>query len=156
MGYYVHAIDSTACIRSENLEKAYEALCALNADDGKKRGGNFGTPRVRPASSHSVSRNPNRWFSWMPWNYDETCADVSEILEHLGFYTSFDEEGSLHFSEYDDKSGQEELFIRAIALLIEPGTHIRWVGEDDELWEWQFDGSSMRVEELVGDAPYQG
>lgn len=156
MGYFVHAIDSTAFIRRENLEKAYEALCALNADDSIKGGGNFGTPRVRPACSRSVSRNPNRWFSWMPWNYDEICADASEILEHLGFYTSFDKEGSLHFSEYDDKTGQEELFVRAIAHLIEPGTYIRWIGEEEELWEWQFDGQSMRVEELVGDAPYQG
>ena len=156
MGHHVHAIDSTAYIRKENLEKAHEALCALNALDGSKAGGNYGMPRVRPASSRSVARDPNVWFSWMPWNYDETCADAAAVLEQLGFYVSYDEDGGLHFGEYDDKSGQEELFVRAIAHLVEPGTHIRWIGEDDELWDWLFDGRGMRVEELVGDSPFQG
>lgn len=154
MGYYVHAITSTAEIPACNLDAAYAVLCELNAHNDLKIGGHYGTPTERPADSKSVSTDPDRWFSWMPWNYDELCHNAAEVLDLLGFYTDYTPDGSLKFYEYDQKTGQEELFIRSIAHLVRPGTYIRWIGEDDELWEWVFNGTGMDVVELVGDVPY--
>lgn len=43
MGYYVRIVESTAFIPNENLEKAYEIMCSLNATHHHlKRGGSFG------------------------------------------------------------------------------------------------------------------
>lgn len=154
MGYYVHAIDSTAEIPACNLEEAYTVLCELNAHNDLKIEGHYRTPIERPADSKSLSTDPNRWFSKMPWNYDEQCHNAAEVLDLIGFYADYRPDGSLWFYEYEQQTGQEVLFIRAIAHLVKPGTYIRWIGEEDQLWDWVFNGTGSDVVELVGDAPY--
>ena len=79
MGYYVR-IEETASnfkIKKENFERGYEIVCDLNRHDYLKHGGSFGgDPTPKPADSKSCADNPDVWFSWMPWNYDELCGNL--------------------------------------------------------------------------------
>lgn len=90
MGYYVR-IEETASnfkIKKENFERGYEIVCDLNRHDYLKHGGNFGgDPTPKPAESKSCASNPDKWFSWMPWNYDELCGNLVEVLENSPTYS---------------------------------------------------------------------
>lgn len=69
MGYYVRTTYSSAFIPKENLDKAYEAMCALNTThDHEKRGGSW-----------SAGEQQKKWFSWMDENYPETCEDAAAL-----------------------------------------------------------------------------
>ena len=41
MGYYIEIVNSTAKIKKEHLEKAYEVACELNNHDELKTGGSY-------------------------------------------------------------------------------------------------------------------
>jgi len=128
MGYYVKLHESTVVIPKENLEEAYNCMCRLNTTHHDiKRGGNG-----RDA----------KWFSWMDDNYPETCANTEEIFEDLGFEHSVNEDG-MTFTDYDNKTGQEELFFRSIAHLIKDETYMLWLGEDGDRWAWLFVDGKM-------------
>ena len=51
----------------------------------------------------------------MDENYPETCKDAQAILDCLGFETAYDDVGNLHLVAYDNKMGQEDLFLKSIA-----------------------------------------
>lgn len=122
MGYYVEIEKSTAVIPAANLDRAYQKMCALNTThDHKKRGG---------------SNHGGRWFSWMDANYPETCPDAAAVLEALGFETHYADNGDLHIDGYDNKSGQEDLFLHTIADDVTG--EIEWRGEDGERWTTLF------------------
>ena len=123
MGYFVEIEGSTAVIPAANLERAYEKMCALNTThDHKKTGGN---------------NHGGRWFAWMDANYPDTCKDAQDVLEALGFYTHY-ENGNLHIDGYDNKTGQEDLFLHSIADDVTG--KIEWRGEDGERWTTLFYG----------------
>jgi len=125
MGYYVRIEDSNAKIKRENLAEAYMRLCNLNKRDDLKRGGSW-----------SEDKQQKKWFSWMDENYPETCKDAEAILEALGFDVSI-ENDAVHIVGYDNKTGQEELFMKTIGDLVEG--EIEWSGEDGARWKWVFD-----------------
>ncbi len=130
MGYYVEIEKSTAVIPAANLERAYQKMCALNTThDHIKRGGCFGGG-VQKA----------KWFSWMDANYPDTCKDAQAVLEALGFYTHY-ENGDLHIDGYDNKTGQEDLFLHSIQD--DASGKIEWRGEDGERWTTLFSGDSV-------------
>ena len=146
MGYYVSTTMSHFTLPREHMDDAYRALCALNADDTHKTGGAYPEDAVRPADSTSVSTNPNRWFAWMPWNYDEICPDVVSILETLGFEVTTDDTGIIDLAYPEQKTGQEDLFLEALAPYVTPGSFIVWTGEEGETWVDDFDGTQMLEE----------
>ena len=128
MGYYVEIEKSTAVVPAANLERVYEKMCALNiTHDHKKRGGCFGGG-VQKA----------KWFSWMDANYPDTCKDARAVLEALGFETHYAENGDLHIDHYDNKTGQEGLFLHSIEDDV--SGKIEWRGEDGERWTTMFFG----------------
>jgi hypothetical protein len=131
MGYNVEIIRSTATIPAANLKRAYEKMCALNTTHhDQKRGG-----------SYSGGAKTEHWFSWMDSNYPETCTDAKAVLEQLGFYTEFNQQGDLLITGYDSKMGQEDLFLKAIEN--EASGEIEWVGEDHERWTTVLRGSDV-------------
>ena len=137
MGYYVR-IEETASnfkIKKENFERGYEIVCDLNRHDYLKHGGKFGgDPTPKPADSKSCAGNPDVWFSWMPWNYDELCGNLVEVLEMVGFGVEFDDAGNISGLSYDDKTGCEETFLNALKPVIEEGSYLTWVGEEGGEW----------------------
>jgi hypothetical protein len=129
MGYYVSG-NGELRIKKENLDKAHEALMALqDAPDKAKRGGSY-------------SANERRfWYSWMPEDL-RTLTDTKAVFAELGFEVRDDENGDLLISCYDNKTGQEDVFFAAAAPFIEEGEY-DWTGEDGEFWRWQFTDGKM-------------
>lgn len=148
MGYYVNLLSSDVRIERSDFEPAYAELCALNAHDEEKTGGSFGgTPAVKPADSTSVASHPDKWFSWMDWNYDETCSTLPQILEMLGFTLSYEDEdeanGAIIGLSYDSKSGAEGIFFSALAPFVHNDARMVWQGEEDEVFVWRFKDGKM-------------
>lgn len=149
MAYYVETIEIDFVIPAGNLDAAYTAMCALNAHDELKHGGlSLGGNNedcMKPAGSTSLASSPCKYFSWLDWNYDETCFTAQEIFKELGFHTEIDEEGNLRILAYDNKNNQEELFLKACAPYVAEGSYIIWQGEDEKMWKHEFDGETMTV-----------
>ena len=130
MGYYVQLKDSTFRIPDENLVEAAARLKALNHKPGVyKQGGAYGGPN-----------DGQKWFSWMEPDYDEIYDTAQEILEALGFYCIEYDDGSLLVEGYDNKTGQEDLFIAEIADLAVEGWEMIWQGEDGNAWKHNITG----------------
>jgi len=150
MGYYVRIDEHNFKIAKKDFKKAYEACVALNDRDDLKSGGGgsftlsngkqmkYGDPRPKGMSYH-----PMKWFSWMEPNYPETCKNLKDILDALGFETDYDNKGNIIGLAYDSKIGDEEYFLQAIAPFVKTGSFITWVGEDDTYWKQIFNGKKM-------------
>jgi hypothetical protein len=125
MGYYVSG-NGELRIKKENLDKAHDALMALqDAPNKAKRGGSSGGDKA-----------PRFWYSWMPEDL-RTLTDTKAVFAELGFEVRDDENGDLLISCYDNKTGQEEVFFAAAAPFIEDGDY-EWTGEDGDFWKWEF------------------
>lgn len=147
MGYNIRIIDSNFAIPYDYLDHAYKALCELNAKDELKRCGvHSGKLYEKPQDSTSVSTNPNNWFSGMEWNYDETCKNTEEILHALGFETEILQSGDLEIVGYEDRMGDEDIFLKALSPFIEyDGSYIMWLGEDLCTWKNVFENGKMET-----------
>jgi len=131
MGYYVHITYSNAVIPSENLPAALDALRGLDARDDLKSGG---------------SSAGDKWFSWMN-DYDLANApSVASVLEQLGFVVDSDGRGDLSIIGYDNKTGDEGIFIQTLAPYIESGSYIEWEGEDNEAYRWELCDGGMETQ----------
>ena len=137
MGYYVTTQSSTFTIPAENLDEAYTRMCQLNQNNDMKRGGSW------PRPDNIVGPHEKIWFSWMDWNYPETCKDAGEILEQLGFGISYDDGGDLYIDYYDSKTGSEDDFLNAISDLA--SGEIEWKGEDGAFWKQVFGDKEMKT-----------
>jgi hypothetical protein len=142
MGYYVNIENVEWLLPVVHEDAALQVLKDLNdpSNDHLKRGG-----------SYSGGKQTAKWFSWMPKDYDKTVTTVYEVLDMLGFETEVLPEGT-RIRAYDSKTGQEDLFLAAIAEFIEPGSFIEWRGEDGAFWRNDFDGKTMRT--LEGSISY--
>lgn len=130
MGYYVTLNSTNAYIPNDKLDEAYTILCALNQDNSLKRGGRW--PRTEQDGPHS-----GVWFSWMDWDYPETCKDAAAIIAQLGFEFTEDGDG-LWFYAYDNKTGAEDVFLAALAPVLassdDEAPQFVWQGEDGAAW----------------------
>jgi len=134
MGYYVSG-NGELRIKKENLDKAHDALMALqDAPNKAKRGGSSGGDKA-----------PRFWYSWMPEDL-RTLTDTKAVFAELGFEVRDDENGDLLISCYDNKTGQEDVFIAAAAPFIEDGDY-EWTGEDGIFWLWKFEDGRMFVQQ---------
>jgi hypothetical protein len=141
MGYNVSIEESTFQIPVENLDAAYKAMCELNytVPNSQKRGGSHsGKDKAPEYGPHKCC-----WFSWMDWNYDEKCKNAEEVLHEVGFYSYISENGNLHIDGYDSKTGQEDLFLKAISTLSKG--YIIWKGEEGEVWGETYGGEKVIV-----------
>lgn len=129
--YDLNTMDSRIVIKKENLPRAYELLCELNAHDELKTGGCWLQNKEKPAESKSVAKNPNVWFAWTPWNYDEICKSAVEILERLDFRVVYDNHGNLLALFLDDEAGDQGIFLNALAPVVEDGSYIVLMGDGD-------------------------
>lgn len=68
-------------------------------------------------------------FSWLDEDYDQFVESAEDMLDDLGFYVQSGEYG-VRITGYDNKQGQEELFLRAIEHLVAPNSYIEWWAND--------------------------
>lgn len=121
MGYYVRLTEAHFAIPER--EDVLQALKDLNhRTDVKKYGGSWGAGGQTEA-----------WFSWMPGNYDETVTSVQEVFDLLGFETEV-KDGLVYLTDYDNKTGQEDLFIETVAPFVNEGSYLVWCGEDNAMY----------------------
>lgn len=118
MGYYITG-EGYITILDEDL--AYRALCDLNDRDDLKLGGGW-------RLGENGERIETKHFSWMSPDYPDKCDNSQEILEMLGF--EFAPEDDRVY--YDSKTGQEHLFLEALAPYAD--FEIYWIGEEHEEW----------------------
>lgn len=130
MGYYVKTIDSDIFLDKVHFDAAYKKLCELNDYDELKRGGSFGgNTDQNPEDKY----NRSKWFSWMDYNYPETCPDMQSVLNQAGFNCAYDENGNLIDLVYDEnKTGNEDYFLCALAPFMKDGSFITFKGEEDD------------------------
>lgn len=146
MGYYAIAAGSVI-VPAENIDAAYDVLVELNACEDLKTGGRLGgTPAEKPADSVSVAASPDRWFSWMDWNYDEVLTSALDIVNQLGFEVEELSDGGFEVYSYDSKVGAEEHFMAALAPFVSEGSEMTWTGEDGAMWRWLFTDGEMKVQ----------
>lgn len=127
MGYNVWIQESTFNIPDFYLDNAYQAMCDLNKDNSKKRGGAGNSLELQKSNEYS----DNIWFAFMEPDYPNHCADAADIFIALGFDITLDSKG-LNIVGYDTKQGQEDLFLEAVAQYA--NGFIIWRGEDGEVW----------------------
>jgi hypothetical protein len=150
MGYYVN-IESCYSpndifIKKENFVEAYENLCWINTNpefDVMKSGGSYssegGANSPRP---DGFDYHPSKWYSWMSSDYHIKLKDLKEVLLAVGF--EFDEnENGISSLYYNNKTGNEDIFLCALAPFIENDSKIVWVGEDSERWMHSFKHGKM-------------
>ena len=125
MGYYVNTTFSNAVLPKEHEAEAYAIMCSLNVTHHNQKRGRGGS---------------ESWFSWMDANYPETCKDAGEIFEMLGFEIERNNDG-IHIINYDNKAGQEDLFLQSIENLMVG--KIVWLGEDGDTWVNVFHGDNI-------------
>lgn len=143
MGYYVSIYEGSATLPADKLDEAYKLMCALNDNDEIKRGGSWGGETDKDsARPEGLNYHPHRWFSWMDANYPETCPDAFTILQQLGFEMERTEDGSIIIGGYDNKTGQEDLFLNAICPLLTKDSFFVWRGEDGDTWRDEFGGAT--------------
>lgn len=82
--------------------------------------------------------------AFMPDNYDTTSHTTQEILTLLGFEHETLVTGDIKVVDFDNKSGAEENFFKAIEDLI-PASTIVWASDEHEHWTWVFNGTTMTV-----------
>jgi serine/threonine protein kinase len=108
MGYFVGTEEVNIFLDKKHFEDVYKKMCELNDYDDLKRGGQFGS-NDDPVEGDKYNRN--KWFSWMPYNYPETCPDMESILQALGIEFTLDDNGNLTNLGYWDKTGSEDYFL---------------------------------------------
>jgi len=117
MGYYVTLTDSQFVV-----PETPEVLAAIHEMETKyndlKRGGGGG----------------KSWFSWMPDL--RTLTSVKDVFQTLGFHCCINEEGGVSLYGYDDKTGQESIFLAVVAPFVEEGSFTQWLGEEGEVWKY--------------------
>lgn len=146
MGYEVCIINGSIEVPKENLDAAYAACVALNDNDDIKHGGRH------PETEWDKSKdrwNPNKWFSWMPYDWPDKLPSLLELFEALGFDCGTDDEGTLLIHGYSSKMGNEEDFLRVIAPYVKSGGYLDWAGEDYAFWRHKFNDGGFEVVSLI-------
>lgn len=140
MGYYVMTTDVDIFLHKKYFHDVYKKMCKLNDYDELKRGG------THPRNEEYTTRyNPNVWFSWMEYNYPETCKDMFEILTQVGFSWALDDDGNLVDLRYENnKTGNEDYFLMCFAEYINDGSYITFQGEENyDTYRYVYDSGKM-------------
>jgi hypothetical protein len=139
MGYYVETVTVNFRIPAANIPFAFDVLKNINKPefDHQKRGG-----------SYSGGKTTAKWYSWMPERYDLQVHSVKDVFELLGFEGCTEDSLGFVLGTYDNKTGQEDLFLAAVAPFAADGL-IRWKGEDGSIWENHFEKGVMTTKMLT-------
>lgn len=128
MGYYVKLEESDFTIPERE-----DVLAAL---------------REMPKKYHDLKRGGNgtdKWFSWMSDEEIENATSVEAIFRSLGFET-MSEDGQFVLVGYDNKMGQEDLFLAVVAPFVSEDSYTEWTGEDGMRWRYVVQNEKLHVQ----------
>lgn len=133
MGYYTTQV-GTVRINVGDEKAAVEALKALNHNHEDKHGRSWPDCDKPDADPYET-----RWYSWMPSKFheDDSMTTVGHVLEMLGYEVTSRYDGDLlvYTVAYDNKTGQEEVFLNRLADFAT--VNIEVTGEDGDKWKWE-------------------
>ncbi|MCP3879395.1 MAG: hypothetical protein GY701_13545 [Sulfitobacter sp.] len=135
MGYTVQLLTGDVFIPAAVFPEALEAVKALDRTRPELKVGHRG-----PGGSdlhwafvdtdlQQVDRFPEMLAAW---RFDPILLPGGDVL-------------GVQLSDSPRSQGQEEHLWRALAPFVRAGGRMDWVGEDDAVWRWRFDGAELRV-----------
>ena len=142
MGYNAMITEANFTIPAGNLDAACQALKNLNKSDDGKSGGYSWEKDAETVKS----------FRGMDSDYDQKLHSAEDILKELGFGLVTTGDGDLMVTDFDQNSGDEQLFLAALAPFVPAGSYINWEGDDGQRWQDYFDGATHT--EKVGVTTY--
>lgn len=124
MGYCAQFQSSTFTIKNDHrteVVKIWKLLNHPSFNKYKTGGDGFG----------------HKWYAWLDEDYDQHFHTVEDIATHLGFYHTTLSNGDVLLTDFEGKTGAEDIFLDAI----QPYTsgEIYWVGEDGATWMYDSD-----------------
>lgn len=140
MGYYINTDEVQVTIKADQLDAALAEMKRINGPefDHLKNGGSYG-PGGKTSS----------WYSWMPESFED-YTNLLDFLTDACFEGSvIDDNGDLVLGFYDNKHGNQDVFLEYLAPFIDAGSYVVWTGEDHEMWRNEFDGEKMLTLEPV-------
>lgn len=102
-------------------------------------------PRKFHGLKRGGSSNGGSWFSWMSDASILGAESVKEVFELLGFTVNSDDPNFVDLVEYDNKTGQEDLFLAVVAPFVAEGSYMDWRVEDDSLYRFTVVNNAMHV-----------
>jgi len=130
MGYEITQRGAVFGMQKENFEPCLQAIKAL-AD------------RVQFLASGENSMG-DRWYSWVNTEKFVSAKTLEEALEEWGWEIQLAEDGDAYFLQFvNEKLGDDEVLLNAIAPYVEDGSYIEIAGEDADWWRWVFKGGKM-------------
>jgi hypothetical protein len=137
VGYSVQLIKGEVVIKAADAEAAVAAIRALDLRDDLKTGW----------SADGSAEGRRHWAFTDP----DAVRDASTLAEHLTafrFVPVFDPDGDLLGVELEGgtrSAGDERHLWNVLAPYVTPASEMIWVGEDDILTRWSFDGQGLTV-----------
>jgi hypothetical protein len=126
MGYYASNPDSVICIKRENIPEALSVIKRMfEVEEGMAK------PRFSWVDEDTVLKAETLEDALAEWRWDSTCGINGDLI-------------SVGFS--GEKVGDDEDLWFNLAHLIEHGSYIEMLGEDDTRWRWVFWRGAMRTE----------
>ncbi|MFG1647901.1 hypothetical protein ACGFMK_47080 [Amycolatopsis sp. NPDC049252] len=143
MGYSVKLIKGEVVIPATRTDLALSAIRALDQHDDLKSG----WTRVEHPDG-TFGRRPH----WAFTDPDEiaTAQSLTEMLRAFRYEAMTEPDGEIYGVELigvTRNAGDDVHFWRALAPYVENGGELIWLGEDDKLQRWRFDGHTMTVAE---------
>lgn len=129
MGFYIDLTDS-----SWEIPESAEVLSAL---------------KEMPTKYHAIKRGGGggeSWFSWMQDDEILNAESAQQIFIRLGFDTEKTETG-FTLNGYNDKLGQEDIFLAVVAPFVKEGSYIEFHGEDNSEWQYSVHGGKLHYSE---------
>jgi len=126
MGYYASNPESDICIKRENVAEALSVIKKMyEVDEG------IAKPR----------------FSWVDEETVMNALTLDDALAEWRWDTEFSDDGDLVSVTFSgEKLGDDEDLWFNLAHLIEHGSYIEMLGEDDTRWRWVFWRGEFRTE----------
>ncbi|WIX93262.1 hypothetical protein [Amycolatopsis sp. DG1A-15b] len=141
MGYSVNLIKGEVVIPATRTDLALSAIHALNQHDDLKSG----WTRIEHPDG-TFGRRPH----WAFTDAAEIAAaqTLPEMLRAFRYEAMTEPDGEVYGVELiggTRTAGDDVHLWGALAPYVEAGGELIWLGEDDKLQRWSFDGSTMTV-----------
>ena len=123
MGYFVTITSADFLIPDTP-----EVLSAIHEMDTK-------FDAIKCGGSYGPESKTEKCFSRMPKNLSDFTT-VRDVFKALGFDVSDADNGGFYLQGYNNKTGQENLFLAVVAPFVEDGSYTEWLGEDGERYRF--------------------
>lgn len=143
MGYCMNMQDSSFYIPKASFSDALAAIKGVMNNSDKMHG-----------ASYEGGKETCRWYSWVNTDAVLAAETLQEAMCVWRWKPYVSDSGDIEgISFFGEKSGQDEVFFRAIAPFVKSDSYICMHGEDGAHWRWYFDG--FRCLEQNGKVVYE-